>query len=140
MLEETGRAGRCWCSVPPNATFITCIPRQMQSVGVAARWLLEQRPISKASRSGLDAVVVRQVGVGAVPSGVDVAAPDQDGPSKGSRISAGSPCSPGEHDGRSATGSPDRVDMQRGDAVAAVGPPSDRSLARWYATTAISGR
>ena len=46
------RSGRCGWSVPPNATFMTCMPRQMQRVGMPVRTASCSSPISIASRSG----------------------------------------------------------------------------------------
>ncbi len=46
------RSGRCWTSVPPRATLISCIPRQIPSTGMSASIAALVRAISKASRSG----------------------------------------------------------------------------------------
>ena len=45
-------SGRCSISVPPRATFITCMPRQTPSTGTSASSAAAASAISNASRSG----------------------------------------------------------------------------------------
>ena len=49
--SRSARSGRCWINVPPNATFSTCRPRQMASVGVPLRTAARARAMSNASTS-----------------------------------------------------------------------------------------
>ena len=50
-------SGRCWTSVPPNATSISCMPRQMPSTGRSRSTARRASGISAASRSGRVPVV-----------------------------------------------------------------------------------
>ena len=70
-------SGRCWTSVPPSATFISCMPRQIPSTGRSRFIARSARAISAWSRSGRVLVVLgwRRVAVGAR---VDVRAAGQD--------------------------------------------------------------
>ena len=44
-------SGRCWISVPPRATFMSCIPRQMPSSGMSRSSARRASATSKSSRS-----------------------------------------------------------------------------------------
>ena len=46
-------SGRCWCSVPPNATFSSCAPRQTPSTGTPSARARSSTASSAASRSGV---------------------------------------------------------------------------------------
>ena len=78
-------SGRCWISVPPRATFMSCIPRQMPSSGRSSSSARRASGISAASRSGF-VPVVQRCALGAVAGRVDVRAAGQD-----------QPVEPGEH-------------------------------------------
>ena len=70
-------SGRCWISVPPRATLISCIPRQMPRTGRSRSSARSARAISARSRSGAG---VGRLGMAAVAVGarVDVGAAGQD--------------------------------------------------------------
>ena len=72
-----GMSGRCWWSVPPNATFMTCMPRQIASVGSAEPVRGEQQVDLELVAVGFDAVGVLHRRVAAVARRVDVAAAHQ---------------------------------------------------------------
>ena len=72
-------SGRCWCSVPPAATFMTCIPRQMPSSGRSRSSARRASASSNASRSSFGGSVAA-CGVGAVGRRVDVDAAGEDQP------------------------------------------------------------
>ena len=54
-------SGRCWTSVPPRATFISCMPRQMPSTGQVA--------LERAQRQGDLGAVAVGAGVGGLRDG-----------------------------------------------------------------------
>ena len=72
------RSGRCWCSVPPNATFSSCIPRQMPSRGIS-RSTARRRARSRTRRAR-HRVDGRRVELRAVAGRVDVGAADEHQP------------------------------------------------------------
>ena len=57
-------SGRCWTSVPPSATFSSCMPRQIPSTGMSRSSARRASASSKASRSGQ---VPRVSGCGSAP-------------------------------------------------------------------------
>ena len=86
--RSPGMPGRCWCSVPPNATFSYCIPRQMHRVGRPVRTASRTRSISNASRSG-STPYTRSPGVTPYRAELTSPPPTSRSASKGATFSAG---------------------------------------------------
>ena len=51
-VASSERSGRCWSSVPPQATLSSCMPRQMPSTGMSRSSAACASASSKRSRSG----------------------------------------------------------------------------------------
>ena len=120
--NSPGMSGRCWWSVPPNATFITCMPatdrerREAEAVGG------EQQVDLELVAVGLDAVGVLHRRVSAVARGVDVAAPHQHQPVERGQDLVGVVRLARADDQDARAGTSERVDVRARDAVPAVRP------------------
>ena len=126
--------------MPPNATFMIWMPRQMQSVGIAIRSAgVEQRDLGFVAVR-LDAVDVLVRGP-AVSRRVDVAAADEQEAVERLEELLRLPLLTGRQDRRPSAGAAERVQVQGRDAVARPRAIARRGCRRGGTpTTAISGR
>ena len=115
--------------MPPNATFMIWMPRQMQSVGIAS-------PIGGVQQRDLGFVAVRLDAVDVLVPGpavsrrVDVAAADEQEAVERLKELLRIPLLTGREDHRPSAGAAQRVEIQARDAVPALRPPGDAVAAQ----------
>ena len=95
-------SGRCWCSVPPRATFMICIPRQMPEQRQVALQRAPRRARSRTRRARGSVSIVSGMRLGAVGRRVDVGAAREHEPVERSSASSGSATSAGSGTSSSA--------------------------------------
>ena len=110
--------------MPPYATFMTCAPRQMQSVGNAARSAALQEVDLERIPLGVDGVVVRAEDR-AVPRGIDVTTADEQQTVERIEQLVGFRPFAGRQDRGARSGSAERIEIRRRHAVSTLGPAGD---------------